>query len=469
MTDAESAFRAAEAESERAESALRAAETALERARSVADRNVEDRATDAENAFPGLADAVSNDLAEADLLLGASEANRNANDAFEAYLAAKDSSALAHAQASHLEAVADSEDFQKTCTNAPSVPDSVEIRAEYCLLKAQAVVESAAASISDAISALRASVDSPTFPQSSIDARIADFSSRLSDLRIRGEKVATLTASLESALGERGESVLAAERALDVAESDRNVADERLAAAERAVPMAKTAGEDAVKAAKNRVTEAQATLDWKRRPVPASDLAPFEKAVDSARKVHEEALSKVADAAIRSPVDGVVATVAKLAGSEIAANVPAITVVDTASPYVESEIEETEASEVRVGMAAKVVFDAKPETAYSGSVEFVSPTSSTDAKGVVNFRVRIRLSTETFPVAEGSVGTVEITVARAENVPTVPFRTVRKDDSGRDVVRSEDRGTDVVVKTGISDGKTVQILEGLSIGERVRN
>ena len=369
---------------------------------------------------------------------------------------------MAHAQASYRTASAAAGDFRSGC----AVTDT-PVRA--CLKKARTLSEAASEAVSDAVSVLRATVDSSAYPKSRIDADETDFGTRLADLRARTASLASLDRTLLSAAESGTEAIRQAEKSLELAKAEREVAEKRFEAARSTVATTEEAGEDAVAAAENRVTEARTTLEWKRRTLARPDFSPLEKAVEAARKAYEEAADRVADAKIASPADGVVAKVAKPAGTDVAAGSAVLTVADTGSPYVESEIEETEASLVRTGMAARVTFDALPETVFTGSVEYVPAVSTTDAKGVVNFRVRIRLASDPFPVAEGSVGTVEIAVARAENVPVVPLRAVRKNAEGADVVRSADRNADVVVKTGISDGKTVQILDGLSVGERVRN
>ncbi|MDQ1343447.1 MAG: hypothetical protein QG650_166 [Patescibacteria group bacterium] len=146
----------------------------------------------------------------------------------------------------------------------------------------------------------------------------------------------------------------------------------------------------------------------------------------------------------------------------------AVTVADTGIPYVESEMEETDIGKIRREQEARVVFDSLPEKTFTGAVTFVSPTSSTDANGVVTYRVRVTFGFSPFPVPEGSVASVDYVVKEAKNVLVVPQSAIRRSENGNPTVFSIGRNAEISIKTGVSDGKMTEVLEGLRQGERIR-
>jgi len=124
---------------------------------------------------------------------------------------------------------------------------------------------------------------------------------------------------------------------------------------------------------------------------------------------------------------------------------------------------------VKEGQTASVSFDALPAKEIGAAVERIS-SLGTSENGNTKYSVILNLS-ETEGLYAGMSATATITVETKQNVVALPLETLQEEngenfvymDSGVPGVLGEARR----VKTGLSDGKTVEITEGLQAGETI--
>lgn len=182
---------------------------------------------------------------------------------------------------------------------------------------------------------------------------------------------------------------------------------------------------------------------------------------DRQRLVVKDLQRRVGDLEIKSPVDGIVGTLAVNERAAVAQNAAVITVVDLTAFEVEFQVPETYADDLKLGMDAEVVYSAQK---FNALVSAVSPEVR---NGQVTGRLRFsgevprglrqnqRLSTRI--VLEQRDGVLK--VARG------PFL----DTSGGRVayVVQDDIATRATIRTGSTSVNEVEILEGLSPGDRI--
>ena len=118
-----------------------------------------------------------------------------------------------------------------------------------------------------------------------------------------------------------------------------------------------------------------------------------------------------------APLDGVVSDVNITAGL-VAPSSDAI-LVDSATLEVVADVVESDVSSVEVGQPAVVSIDAL-DTEVAGTVTSVSPTTTGDGSSVVTFPVTVTLTDPGDDVRSGMSSDVEITLAEAADVVTVP-------------------------------------------------
>jgi multidrug efflux pump subunit AcrA (membrane-fusion protein) len=89
--------------------------------------------------------------------------------------------------------------------------------------------------------------------------------------------------------------------------------------------------------------------------------------------------------------------------------------------------------------------------------------------GLAEFPVQIAIDDMTLPVREGMGATISIPMGARENVLTVPAAAVEYGPDGSAVLVVEgDQVERRLIRVGVGDGITVEVLEGLQEGDTVR-
>ncbi len=222
--------------------------------------------------------------------------------------------------------------------------------------------------------------------------------------------------------------------------------------------------DELVNAAKSRVdvlktAARQVDIDAARADVLVADAG-----VRSA----EAALEKTI---LRAPLDGTITKIDIKLGDFVPANQQVMTLQNVDSLYVESNVNEADISEVRVGQKVNITFEAFGKgKIYPAELSLVD-LAATTKDGVVNYKVRALLD-GVEQVRPGMTADLEIITAAADTSPFVPTRYINEigGEAVITVVQGEKKFLTEQRKVvlGIKgDGGIVQILSGVAIGDRV--
>jgi HlyD family secretion protein len=172
-----------------------------------------------------------------------------------------------------------------------------------------------------------------------------------------------------------------------------------------------------------------------------------------------------------APFDGAVVSVDATQGDRITGGT-VLTLADLSQPLVEVYVDEIELDYAQVGNKAEIVFDAFPDSVFTGQVVEVDPTLA-DSFIVEGVLVRVRLdettSTSSLTLPMGLNATADIIAAQVDNAVLVPVVALHETGSGEYVVYVI-QGDEIErrqVSVGIMDYTTAQILDGLAAGESV--
>ncbi len=180
---------------------------------------------------------------------------------------------------------------------------------------------------------------------------------------------------------------------------------------------------------------------------------------------------------IRAPFDAVVMTKDADVGDIVtpigaAANVQAavVTIADMDSLQVEADVSESNIELVKQGQSCEIELDALPNSRFRGAVHMIVPTADR-SKATVMVKVRfIDKDPRILPEMSARVAFLEHPAGQDEQKPfiAVGSNTVvdRKGKKSVFVVK-EGRAVETAVTTGRHLGEMVEILEGLSTGEKV--
>jgi HlyD family secretion protein len=189
---------------------------------------------------------------------------------------------------------------------------------------------------------------------------------------------------------------------------------------------------------------------------------------------------RLAEATLRAPFRGVVAHVQAEEGVAIGATTPAVALLDPSRVEATVGVDETDIARIRLGQEALVAIEPLGPTPLRGRVIGLSPVARVQ-QGVVSYEVTLALAPPqggpplaeegflALGLREGMTVSARILLEQKEGVLIVPPRAVRR-EGGKTVVEVLDaNGKRVVreVRVGLTGDQGVEVVEGLSAGERV--
>ena len=236
--------------------------------------------------------------------------------------------------------------------------------------------------------------------------------------------------------------------------------------------------------AERKHAEAEAKLKADRTAA-AADLATKQKKYDKAAfdvKQDELALSSLT---LRAPTNGVVVIQSNWrASGPMAAPTPfkagdrawpgaaLIELPDPSTLRIEGRIEEADRGRLRLDQSANVRVDAVPDATFTGKVNEISSTASTDFTGgwpfPRNFTVGLSLDASDARLNQGMGAVAHVAVDRVANAIVIPGAAIFR-KAGRTVVyvRNGSRFDELPVEVARRSGEDALIAKGLTIGEQV--
>jgi HlyD family secretion protein len=191
------------------------------------------------------------------------------------------------------------------------------------------------------------------------------------------------------------------------------------------------------------------------------ELRAQQLARDRQRLVVQDLERRVGELSLKSPVDGIVGTLAVAERASVAQNAPLLTVVDLTAFEIEFQVPESYADDLGLGMEAEVSTGAKK---YAAKVSAVSPeVRSGQVTG------RLRFSGETPQgLRQNQRLSTRIVLEQRDDVLKVQRGAFLDTGGGRVAyVVQGDVATKRAIRTGASSVSEVEILEGLQPGDKI--
>ncbi|MDR1406459.1 MAG: efflux RND transporter periplasmic adaptor subunit [Tannerella sp.] len=136
-------------------------------------------------------------------------------------------------------------------------------------------------------------------------------------------------------------------------------------------------------------------------------------------------------------------------------------------------VDETEIGRIREGMPIKLTVGAIENRTFDAVLEYVSP-KGVEKSGAIQFEIKAAVQIpESEFIRAGYSANAEIVLKRAEDILTVPESTVEFHGDSSFVQRVKQE-TPVqiferhLVKTGLSDGIKIEIIDGLTLDDKIR-
>ena len=169
---------------------------------------------------------------------------------------------------------------------------------------------------------------------------------------------------------------------------------------------------------------------------------------------------------ITAPYDGVISDISVSAGDSVNAAQQLLTIFDNKNLYTTISVDETDLPSLKIGQKADIKVNAFPDAKFTGNIKDISE-QGTYSNGVSSFDVTIALD-DPQSAKVGMSTEATIVTASKDNVLAVPVEAVKDIKGGKYVIIPNANGTTMQkVEIGISNGKMVEVTNGLVAGQVV--
>lgn len=170
---------------------------------------------------------------------------------------------------------------------------------------------------------------------------------------------------------------------------------------------------------------------------------------------------------IVAPFDCVISDVSVAQGDSVNVGQQLITVFDNKNLYTTISVDETDLPSLKIGQKADIKVNAYSDKKFTGTIKDISQ-QGTYSNGVSNFDVIIGFdSIDNIKVGMSTEATI-VTESK-DNVIAVPVEAVKDSRGGKYVMIPKNDGSTTLqkIEVGISNGRMVEITNGLVAGQEV--
>ena len=228
-----------------------------------------------------------------------------------------------------------------------------------------------------------------------------------------------------------------------------------------------------VDVAENRKRAAQSQL-----AISQAKVTEARAQVAQAKAAADRAAEDVANATIRAPIRGTVLSRDVEIGSAVSsilnlgANATLVmTIGDIDQVFVRGKVDEADIGHVRLGQAARIRVETFKDKTFDGRVTQISPMG-VEKDNVTNFEVRVSIDNPGKALKANMTANAEIVLEEHPDSLIIPEAAITYDAQKNAFVEIIAAGAKngrkkVPIKIGIGNGTKMQILEGLTQGDKV--
>ena len=179
---------------------------------------------------------------------------------------------------------------------------------------------------------------------------------------------------------------------------------------------------------------------------------------------------------LKAPDDGEILYVSNMVGETVSnsttnsTGTDFITMADRSKLSVTANVPEEDLPNVKVGQVAEIEFEAFQGQIFKGTVLSIEPLPVTDSTGLITYTVNVDFKNpEEQKIESGMSCSVSFIQTQRTNILIMPNSSVKRVD-GKQVVEVKDESGSIItknIKTGLTDVKNVEVVEGLKEGEKI--
>ena len=185
------------------------------------------------------------------------------------------------------------------------------------------------------------------------------------------------------------------------------------------------------------------------------------------------------ESVIRAPAGGTVLTRAVNVGDPIVPltsyqpGTEMASIADMSDLIFKGTVDEIDVGKLSVGMVARIKVGAMPTDVVTGKVSRIAPQAQ-QKEGATLFDVEIELDPgQKITLRAGYSANADVIIREKKDVLTIPERLVTFDDGGKKTTVELATGDPkaepkkVEIKTGVSDGLNIEVVSGLTKGQKI--
>lgn len=180
---------------------------------------------------------------------------------------------------------------------------------------------------------------------------------------------------------------------------------------------------------------------------------------------YQQLRRQIADATIKAPTSGIVASKIVEEGMFVMSGAEIATIVNLEKLKVEVLLTETEVYKISVGQRIILKTDVYPERPFSGRITFIAP----QADQTYNYKVEITATNdEKFPLRSGTFTYADFSQPSVKKIMLIPRDALMTGTSDGSVYVIENgRASLKKIKLGGTYGELIEVISGLIPGEQV--
>jgi len=184
-----------------------------------------------------------------------------------------------------------------------------------------------------------------------------------------------------------------------------------------------------------------------------------------------QALERSGEMRVTAPIDGIVARLEVQVGQTVIGGVSSggtllMTLADTRVIQADIAVDESDIAQIRTGIPVRITVDALPERTFNGRVTRIAPQASV-IQNVTQFNVIVTVENPGQLLRLGMSADGEFIITERRDVLLVPGEAVRGKDAKIVQLVQGETLVPVVVETGATDGRQVEIVKGLQEGQMI--
>ncbi len=217
-----------------------------------------------------------------------------------------------------------------------------------------------------------------------------------------------------------------------------------------------------------QVTTTRASLEtWSRQLAMGSPATVLSKQAtrDKAKSAVDALENQKNDLILRAPRDGVIGYRQAEVGAMAQAGVKLLSIVDNSHIFIDCAVSEQDIGQIVLGMSTLVSIDSLGQS-YNGKITYISPAMDSKTQ---TFTIRVELDNPDDKIKTGMFARTNITVLLRSNTLFIPKEAVVSMNGITRVfvVDANSQIVERIVKLGLLNDNSVEILNGINEGEQV--